>query len=456
MLIEILTPFLCFFIAEGVGFSGIIAAVTAGSRQAFTVRRLEKFEAEFATLKKSIWDMITVVFNSFIFILLGLSLPAIIHAVVLLDDYTLAFSIGVGLFATGVLLAVRFVGVALGARNIGEKDNVEKLRSWAILTLSGVKGTVSLATAFSLPLALYGGEIFEHRNFLLLVTACVIIFSLTITTVFLPIIAKPKRSKRRNSAYVRIVRDVIRTVEGSDSACATAVAINLRRRARQLEYEDLGDEQRKKVDVIKREFVRREVALLEKQRSSGEITDGEYVDCHRIISLIAVMQEGSLMRRYFNRLRFTFRLIGEPKTAKKTAAHGDKKAGLRIRGLFWENTGKVGTILGRKYGKDDYILARIIENRIDIATNIIERFYGESAGREFIEEYDREIKRCFALERQKLNEYIGDGRIGEDEADEIRVQINTLENYAIQNVQSDITARAFMSRKGARRHRSRK
>jgi hypothetical protein len=38
-----------------------------------------------------------------------------------------------------------------------------------------------------------------------------------------------------------------------------------------------------------------------------------------------------------------------------------------------------------------------------------------------------EIKRCFAIERRKLDEYLGEGRISEEEADEIRVQINALE-----------------------------
>ncbi|MDR1496381.1 MAG: sodium:proton antiporter, partial [Clostridiales Family XIII bacterium] len=319
MLIEILTPFVCFFVAEGLGVSGIIAAVTAGCRQALSVRSIERFEAEFASLKKSVWNMITVVFNSFIFMLLGLSLPSIIRSVVTVEDFPLGFSLGVGVFATGVLFAVRFVGVAVGARGIGEKEPKEKLRGWIILTLSGVKGTVSLATAFSLPLALYGGEVFAYRNFLLLVTSCVIILSLTISTILLPLIAKPKRHRRKDSVYVDIIRDVIPEIESSCASCTQAVALQMRQRARQLEFEELGAEQKREVGVIKKEFTESEFALLEEQRDRGEITMDEYSDCHWVLTLINTLQNGSLLRLFFNRLLFTLKLAGAPADMKRRA-----------------------------------------------------------------------------------------------------------------------------------------
>jgi CPA1 family monovalent cation:H+ antiporter len=357
------------------------------------------------------------------------------------------FSIGVGLFATGVLFAVRFVGVALGAHNIGGKDKVERLRSWAILTLSGVKGTVSLATVFSLPLYLYGGKAFEHREFLVFVTACAIIFSLILSTVFLPLIAKPKRPGRRNNAYIRIIRDVIPEIEASGGAYANAVAIHLRRRVRQIEYEGLGVDERRGVGAIKRDFAERELRLLEVQKKSGDITGAEYADCIKISALMSIMQDASVMRRYFNRLRFLLRLLG---------ARRDKGGGAvdtrRIQELFWSNTGKTGAALARKYGKkDDAVISRIIEERVDIATSVMDRYYGDSVGIELSDEYDRVLKRCFRLERQKLDEYMEAGKISEEEADDIRVEINTLETYAIRDVQSDTFVRRLMRIQGKRR-----
>jgi CPA1 family monovalent cation:H+ antiporter len=372
----------------------------------------------------------------------------------MVENYTLSFALGVGIFATGVLFAVRFVGVVIGARDIGEKDQKEKLRGWVILTLSGVKGTVSLATAFSLPLVLADGESFTQRDFLLFVTACVIILSLIISTVFLPLIAKPKRTKRRDNIYANIIRDTIPEIESSCDVCAQSVAIQLRQRARQLEYEELGAEQKREVSVIRKEFSEREFSLLMEQRDSGEITADEYEDCRRILTLINMIQNGSTVRQLFNRLLFALKLLDSPAGKdEKIGARGKLTDYDRIHALFWANTGKVGTLLENKYGRDDkFILSRVIERRIDVATMVMERYYGALAGRALGEEYDRLIKRGFDLERRKLDEYLAGGRVNEDEADEIRIQINNLETYAIRDVQSDLRRRGSVtSRIGAGR-----
>ncbi|MDR1798126.1 MAG: sodium:proton antiporter [Clostridiales Family XIII bacterium] len=451
MLIEILTPFLSFFLAEEIGVSGIIAAVTAGSMQAFGLRKLEMFEAEFSTLKKSIWEMITVVFNSFIFILLGLQLPSIIRNVTEIPAYSIGFAMLVGLFATGVLFAVRFVGVVFGARDIREKSQVEKLRSWAILTLSGVKGTVSLATAFSLPLAFASGKVFVHRDFLLFVTSCAIIYSLVISTLLLPVIAKPKAPRKRNRVMVQIIREIIPVVEASEGTCAGSVAQHLKRRARALEYEDLGTAEKRLVGVLRQDFFRHELALMEKLRKKGEVTHEEYAAYCSLFAVFSALQEGSLLRRLLNRMRFSFRLLGRTAKAMQSLAGGTVD-GRRMQEIFWSNTGHISEILDRKYGKrDDPILSRVVEERVDIATAVFDRAFGETLEHHLHEEYDREIKRCFGLEREILSRYEMEGRISEDEADMIRVEINKLETYAIEEVHSDVSKRLIVSRANRRK-----
>ncbi|MDR1816080.1 MAG: sodium:proton antiporter [Clostridiales Family XIII bacterium] len=451
MLVEILTPFLCFFLAEEFHVSGIIAAVTAGSMQAFRIHKLEKFEAEFTTLKKSIWEMITVVFNSFIFILLGLQLPRIIQNVMLVPAYSIGFAMLVGLFATGVLFAVRFVGVVFGAREIHENEMKERLRSWLILTLSGVKGTVSLATAFALPLIFDNGKVFVHRDFLLFVTACVIVYSLVISTSLLPVIAKPKKHVRRNHAHIAILEEVIPVVEKSGNTCANAVAIHLKKRIRELEYEDFGEDERKFAQTLRSEFIAREMTLLEKQRKNGDITQDEYAVYFHLFAVSAAMQEGTALRRYVNRMRFQLRLSGKTADAMRKGAM-DKVSGRRIQEIFWANTGEIADEIDKKYGKrDDKILSRLVEERVEVATAVMERAYGESLQQRLHEEYNREILQGFALEREILAQHIADGKVSAREADEIRVEINKLETFAIESVQSDVTRRLVVSRANKRR-----
>jgi hypothetical protein len=131
---------------------------------------------------------------------------------------------------------------------------------------------------------------------------------------------------------------------------------------------------------------------------------------------------------------------------RKLPARGKLTDYERIHALFWANTGKIGTLLENKYGSaDKFILSRVIERRIDVATMVMERYYGASAGSALGDEYDRLIKRGFDLERRKLDEYLAGGRVNEEEADEIRIQINNLETYAIRDEQSDLRRRGSVT-----------
>jgi CPA1 family monovalent cation:H+ antiporter len=454
MLIEILTPFLCFFLAEHLGVSGIIAAVTAGTAQAFRVHRLEKFEAEFASLKKSAWEMITVVFNSFIFILLGLQLPSMVESVSESPWYSVGFAMVVGLFATVLLFAVRFVGVVIGARDIGESRLKERFRSWALLTLSGVKGTVSLATAFSLPLVIQGNSEFIHRDILLLITACAIIYSLIISTTLLPLIAKPKPLVCQNCTYVRIIRDVIPLIREQGGQSADAVVIHLKRRARELEYEDMEKSERKALIALRREFFQRELVLLEKRHKDGILAEGEYAIYHRLLSIIAGMTEGSLFSRGIKVMTFAFR--SKSSSAREFAKwiNESRMNDGQIREIFWQDTSEIGDMLLREYGEEmESIISRVIEERIDLMSDVMERAFGEHIGIHLHEEYDRAILRCFDLERSILSKYIADGIVSDEEAHSIRVDINTLETFAIEDYHND--AATSFARRRFKKHEER-
>jgi CPA1 family monovalent cation:H+ antiporter len=494
MLIEILTPFLSFFLAEALELSGILAAVAAGSRQAFRINRVEKFEAEFAVFKKSMWEMLTVIFNSFIFILLGLQLPFIIQSVADSPAYTVGFALKIGLFATAVLFAVRFAGAVFGAHDLNAGGSrKEKLRGWLILTLSGVKGTVSLATAFSLPLFVAGGAAFAHRDILLLITACAIIYSLVVATGLLPFIASPKAEAKKNELYISVIRDTIPHTEESGSVCAGAVSIHLKRRARELAIEDCGAAERRLYRRLRKEFAAVDLRLTEKALRRGEITPEDGRAYRRLLSVMAGVQEGKHLRQ----LRFIAVSIREfmRKTTRPESPEPDTEGtspvvsgvyittrhpsqadspigdtdpddsptatdvgadsvfspptpdeSRRLQEIFWAHTGRVGGILSRKHTQSKPLLLLVMEERIDIAASVLNRAFEDTLAQQLHEEYDRELKRCFDVERQILNEYLRDGRIREDEADEIRVEINTLETFAIRDVNNDVAMKLILNR----------
>lgn len=65
-------------------------------------------------------------------------------------------------------------------------DRAHKNRDAWIFALGGVHGTVTMAMAFSLPLTLTNGQVFPHRDMLLLIAATVIIVSLVAPLFILP------------------------------------------------------------------------------------------------------------------------------------------------------------------------------------------------------------------------------------------------------------------------------
>ncbi|RWF81301.1 MAG: Na+/H+ antiporter, partial [Mesorhizobium sp.] len=80
VLVMVLLPFVAYLIAEHVGASGILAAVTAGLVTGTSgIFRHLSVSARIQAM--SLWSMLTFVFNGALFILLGLQLPDIIRRV---------------------------------------------------------------------------------------------------------------------------------------------------------------------------------------------------------------------------------------------------------------------------------------------------------------------------------------------------------------------------------------
>ncbi|MDR0874935.1 MAG: sodium:proton antiporter [Clostridiales Family XIII bacterium] len=444
MLIEILTPFLCFFAAEAIGWSGIIAAVAAGSRQAFQINRLELYEAEFASFKKSMWEMVNVVFNSIIFILLGLQLPKIVESVMDSADYTIGFALQIGLFATGVLFAVRFFGTFFAARESGGEKTSERIRNWFILTLSGVKGTVSLATAFSLPLFI-GTTLFEQRDLLLLITACAIIYSLVISIVLLPIIATKRTITRKNEAHIAVLIELIGEVERMGGECVSTVSLYYKKMIRAMQMEDYGDKERKLYQAIKDDFTVYELDELVRCMEEGTLTLDEFVTYRHILSAIVGMVKGSAVKKFRNRMLFILKGLERPRPFSKRNTQGLGQR--RLQEIFWANTGAVIEKVTEKYGEEaEPIISIVIEERIDLAGSVMDRTFGEGLKQKLHEEFDRELLRSFDIERGILDRHIREGLIQTEVADKIRTDIDKLEIYTIEDVNNELATRLVLNR----------
>jgi Na+/H+ antiporter len=190
--ISLLTPFAAYLPAERFHLSGVLAVVTAGiylgwhSPLIVTARyRLQAF---------AFWEATVFLLNGFIFITIGLQLPEILRA---LHGELLS-----GLIYNAVLISAAVVFVRIAwvfsatyvprflFKSLRARDPYPGWRNVAIVAWSGMRGVISLAAVFALPLTLTNGVAFPARNYILFFTFAVILTTLVLQGLTLPILIR--------------------------------------------------------------------------------------------------------------------------------------------------------------------------------------------------------------------------------------------------------------------------
>jgi len=188
MLVLIMTPFIIYLVSEEIGVSGILAVVAGGIVHAIERDRLESASPEVRIVSENTWTVILFILNGLVFILLGLEIPNV--ASIIFEDHAYRNGLVIGYIGliTGVLLALRFIWVYLFASG-------RKLRASLLTALSGVRGAVTLAGAFSIPLIVAGGASFPQRDLIIFLSAGVILFTLVLASALLPILSRTEKEE---------------------------------------------------------------------------------------------------------------------------------------------------------------------------------------------------------------------------------------------------------------------
>jgi Na+/H+ antiporter len=185
--LSLLIPFVAYALAEQFGASGVLAVVVVALYLGH-----HNSQVDFATRlqEHAVWKMIAFVLESSVFALIGLQVPFVVRD---LGRY------GVGqafLYASGVfvaVVAVRFVWVypatflprAMSAR-IRRREPETNWTAPVIIGWAGMRGVVSLAIAFSIPLTTHDGSPFPGRSLVLFLTFTTVIGTLVIQGLTLP------------------------------------------------------------------------------------------------------------------------------------------------------------------------------------------------------------------------------------------------------------------------------
>jgi monovalent cation/hydrogen antiporter len=159
----------------GIPASGVLAAVTAGIYLGWLSPRLTSPSTRLQAY--SLWEILTFMLNSLLFILIGLQLPTILEGIS--EDYS---PTTLTLYAAAVCLAVivaRFVWIfpatylpRRASPRLRERDPSPPWQNVAVIAYSGMRGAVSLAAALALPVE------FPGRDLVLFLTFCVIFVTL--------------------------------------------------------------------------------------------------------------------------------------------------------------------------------------------------------------------------------------------------------------------------------------
>jgi CPA1 family monovalent cation:H+ antiporter len=176
---SLLTPYVAYFSGEKLHVSGILAVVIAGMYYGWRAPRVLSGRMRLQAVP--VWEMVLFGLNGILFMLVGLQLPQVIHAL----EPGSAFRVAkLALSVLAVIVLVRFVWL-FGATYLPRLFMLrpKKRVPWrhtALIAWTGMRGADSLAGALAIPFVLPSGEPFPGRDLILLLTFCVIFGTLVL------------------------------------------------------------------------------------------------------------------------------------------------------------------------------------------------------------------------------------------------------------------------------------
>ena len=229
-----------------------MAVVAAGIVHAIERDREQSPAFQLQIVSSSTWSVILYILNGLVFVLLGLQIPSVMNEIFKNPAFDNFVVIRYILIITTSLLLLRFVWLYaawwFGWKS--EKSQISKpsARTIALTTISGVRGAVTLAGAFSIPYVLADGSPFPERSLIIFIAAGVILVTLVAASILLPILAKTdkdrseeKREAMEKSAkihtYDAAISSVRALINDDNREAALAVVATYKHKRNHLKHE---------------------------------------------------------------------------------------------------------------------------------------------------------------------------------------------------------------------------
>lgn len=447
LLLELSLPLMTFFIAEEIHVSGIIAVVVAGILKASRFKKITLLEAQVDTVTDTVWHTVTFMLNGSVFVILGMELEMIAEPILTNPLYNPLLLLVSVVLLTFLLFAIRFVmiyGFYVWRTRRLKKSLRKYMKDMLLLTFSGVKGTVSIATILLIP-----SNLEQEYPLLLFLVAGVTLLSFLTGLLVLPHLSEEQEETKDYLMHIAILNEVTgeleKELEGHKNKLPLYAAIdNYHGRIENLILSQENKSAQEDWEALKLLILSIESDGLEQAYEEGKIGERGYQVYQRYLKNM----EQSINRKVASRLTYYFLVslrilrfvLHELLTFGQTFRSWNDKEQRRLRAIDYDQISEL-------YLENTELIIESLENLKGIYKSSLISFMQESRLREtaiigsgaFVERVINRIKpnnidemlRGYYLERKLIFEFEEKKLITTKYAKKLRQNVNNLENYSL-------------------------
>jgi len=447
LLLELSLPLMTFFIAEEIHVSGIIAVVVAGILKASRFKKITLLEAQVDTVTDTVWHTVTFMLNGSVFVILGMELEMIAEPILTNPLYNPLLLLVSVVLLTLLLFAIRFVmiyGFYVWRTRRLKKSLRKYMKDMLLLTFSGVKGTVSIATILLIP-----SNLEQEYPLLLFLVAGVTLLSFLTGLLVLPHLSEEQEETKDYLMHIAILNEVTaeleKELEGHKNKLPLYAAIdNYHGRIENLILSQENKSAQEDWEALKLLILSIESDGLEQAYEEGKIGERGYQVYQRYLKNM----EQSINRKVASRLTYYFLVslrilrfvLHELLTFGQTIRSWNDKEQRRLRAIDYDQISEL-------YLENTELIIESLENLKGIYKSSLISFMQESRLREtaiigsgaFVERVITRIKpnnidemlRGYYLERKLIFEFEEKKLITTKYAKKLRQNVNNLENYSL-------------------------
>jgi len=447
LLLELSLPLMTFFIAEEIHVSGIIAVVVAGILKASRFKKITLLEAQVDTVTDTVWHTVTFMLNGSVFVILGMELEMIAEPILTNPLYNPLLLLVSVVLLTLLLFAIRFVmiyGFYIWRTRRLKKSLRKYMKDMLLLTFSGVKGTLSIATILLIP-----SNLEQEYPLLLFLVAGVTLLSFLTGLLVLPHLSEEQEETKDYLMHIAILNEVTaeleKELEGHKNKLPLYAAIdNYHGRIENLILSQENKSAQEDWEALKLLILSIESDGLEQAYEEGKIGERGYQVYQRYLKNM----EQSINRKVASRLTYYFLVslrilrfvLHELLTFGQTFRSWNDKEQRRLRAIDYDQISEL-------YLENTELIIESLENLKGIYKSSLISFMQESRLREtaiigsgaFVERVITRIKpnnidemlRGYYLERKLIFEFEEKKLITTKYAKKLRQNVNNLENYSL-------------------------